>query len=312
MKIVFWGVRGSTPAPLTKEQIQAKIIAAVMRVQQKDIVSLDARERFLASLPEYIFGTAGANTPCAQLVSKEGEQIIFDAGTGLRVMSKKSPQPENRHYSILFSHLHWDHIQGFPFFDPLFELNTKIDIYSPFPDTEKYFSNQMKAPYFPVDFDSVKDRVNFISIQPGKEFNIGSVRLNCCKMSHPGGSYAYCAVENGKKFVYATDVELYLDTHKYGKDVEAIFNNADAAVLDSQYTMKEAIDKIKWGHSPFSYAVDFAAQMGITKIYLFHHEPEHDDKKLDAILNAARWYAKFIVQTAVKVDLAIEGTEIDL
>ncbi|MBR5095840.1 MAG: MBL fold metallo-hydrolase [Treponema sp.] len=312
MKIVFWGVRGSTPAPLTKEQVQAKIIAAVMRVQSKDIVSADARERFLATLPEYIFGTAGANTPCVQLVSKDGNNIIFDAGTGLRVMSKKSPQPEDNHYSILFSHLHWDHIQGFPFFDPLFEPNTKIDIYSPFPDTDKYFANQMKAPYFPVDFDTVKDKVNFISIEPGKEFNIGGVRLNCCKMSHPGGSYAYCAVEDGKKFVYATDVELYLDTHKYGKEVEAVFGDANAAVLDSQYTMKEAIDKIKWGHSPFSYAVDFAAQMGISKIFLFHHEPEHDDKKLDAILKAARWYAKFIVQTAVKVDLAIEGTEIDL
>ncbi|MBR5964899.1 MAG: MBL fold metallo-hydrolase [Treponema sp.] len=312
MKIVFWGVRGSTPAPLTKEQVQAKIIAAIMRVQSKDIISPDAREKFLASLPEYIFGTTGGNTPCVQLVADEKNHIIFDAGTGLRVMAKKSPAPENCRYSILFSHLHWDHIQGFPFFDPLFDSKSKIDIYSPFPDTDKYFAKQMRAPYFPVDFESVKERVNFISIQPGKEFNIGDVRLNCCKMSHPGGSYAYSAVQNGKKIVYATDVELYLDTHKYGPDVEQIFNGADMAVLDSQYTMEEAIDKIKWGHSPFSYAVDFAAQMDISKIFLFHHEPEHDDKKLDAILKAARWYAKFIVQKAVTVDLAVEGTEIEL
>lgn len=283
-----------------------------MRVQSKDIVSADARQKFLSTLPEYIFGTAGSNTPCVQLVSKEGRQIIFDAGTGLRVMAKKSQPPEDRHYSLLFSHLHWDHIQGFPFFDPLFDKKTIIDIYSPIPNIEELFASQMKAPYFPVDFDSVKDRVNFFHIQPGKEFMIGNVRLNCCKMSHPGGSYAYCAVEDGKKIVYATDVELYLDTHKYGNDVEKVFGKANAAVLDSQYTMAEAIEKIKWGHSPFSYAVDFAAQMDISKIFLFHHEPEHDDKKLDAILKAARWYAKFIVQTKVKVDLAIEGTEIEL
>ena len=227
-------------------------------------------------------------------------------------MAKKAVPPENRHYSILFSHMHWDHIQGFPFFDPLFNPKTKIDIYSPFPDFEKNFKNQMKAPFFPVDFEAVKDRVKFITIQPGKEFNIGNVKFNCCKMSHPGDSYAYSAVEDGKKFVYATDVELYLNSSNYENEVKSVFGDADIAILDSQYTMKEAIDKIQWGHSPFSYAVDFAAQMGISKIFLFHHEPEHDDKKLDSILQAARWYAKFIVQTAVKVNLAIEGSEIEL
>lgn len=312
LKIVFWGVRGSIPAPLTKEQIQAKIIAAVMRIQSRDIINSDARQKFLSTLPGYIFGTTGSNTPCIQLVAKDGNHIIFDAGTGLRVMAKKAVPPEDRHYSILFSHMHWDHIQGFPFFDPLFNPKTKIDIYSPFPDFEKNFKNQMKAPFFPVDFEAVKDRVKFITIQPGKEFNIGNVKFNCCKMSHPGDSYAYSAVEDGKKIVYATDVELYLNSSNYENEVKSVFGDADIAILDSQYTMKEAIDKIQWGHSPFSYAVDFAAQMGISKIFLFHHEPEHDDKKLDSILQAARWYAKFIAQTAVKVNLAIEGSEIEL
>ncbi len=310
MKIVFWGVRGSTPAPLTREQIQAKIIAAVMRVQRRDIESLDARQRFLSTLPEFIYGTAGANTPCVQLVANDGNGLIFDAGTGLRVLAKKS-SPQKK-YSILLSHLHWDHIQGFPFFDPLFEPNVKIDIYSPFPETGAHFAKQMKAPYFPVDFDTVKDKVRFVPIQAGKEFSIDGIKLNCCKMSHPGDSYAYSAQADGKKFVYATDVELYLDTHKYGNEIEAVFSGADFAVLDSQYTMQEAIEKIRWGHSPFSYAVDFAAQMGISRICLFHHEPEHDDKKLDSILHAARWYAKFIVQADVKVDIAVEGTEVRL
>lgn len=312
MKIVFWGTRGSTPSPLSKEQIQAKIIAAVMRIQSKDIINADARQRFLASLPEYIYGTTGGNTPCVQLIANDGSHIIFDAGTGIRVMAKKSQAPENHHYSILFSHMHWDHIQGFPFFDPIFNPKTKIDIYSPFPDFEKNFSEQMKSPFFPVDFSAIRNRLNFITVEPGKEFQIGSVKLNCCKMSHPGDSYAYRAVEGKKKFVYATDVELYLDNDRYENEVKNVFQNADVAALDSQYTMKEAIDKIRWGHSPFSYAVDFAAQMGISKVFLFHHEPEHDDKKLDAILHAARWYAKFIVQAAVKVNLATEGTEIDL
>jgi len=283
-----------------------------MRVQSKDLINSDARQKFLSSLPGYIFGTTGGNTPCVQVIANDGHHIIFDSGTGIRVMSKKAQPPENKHYSILFSHSHWDHIQGFPFFDPLYDPKAKIDIYSPFPDFEKYFSKQIRAPYFPVEFDSVKNKVRFITIQAGKEFNIGNTKINCCKMSHPGDSYAYSIVDDGKKFVYATDVELYLDSDNYENEVRNIFKGANVAALDSQYTMKEAIEKIKWGHSPFSYAVDFAAQMEISKIFLFHHEPEHDDKKLDSILQAARWYAKFIVQSAVKVNLAIEGTEIEL
>lgn len=311
MKVVFWGVRGSTPSPLTREQVQAKIIAAIMRVKKKDIASLDARQKFIAELPEYIYGTAGANTPCVQIVANDGGQIIFDAGTGIRVLAKKSPPPANNRHSILLSHLHWDHIQGFPFFDPIFDEQAKIDIYSPFENMQESFAEQMKSPFFPVDFESVKKRVNFIVIEPGKEFNIGGARINSCKMSHPGDSYAYSVIQDGKKFVYATDVELYLDKN-YAKEVEEVFYKADAAALDSQYTMQEAIEKIKWGHSPFAYAVDFAAQMEIPKIFLFHHEPEHDDKKLNSILQAARWYAKFISQADVKVHLAIEGEEFEL
>ena len=126
----------------------------------------------------------------------------------------------------------------------------------------------------------------------------------------------YCGLKigekNGKKFVYGTDIELYIENVFKDAVAQEVFKDADVAVLDSQYTLGEAVEKINWGHSPFAYAVDFAAQMGIKSLYLFHHDPSHSDKKLESILNSARWYSKYIASTSVKVDLAVEGTEIEL
>ncbi len=283
-----------------------------MRIQSKDIASADARQKFLSNLPSHIYGTAGGNTSCVQAVADDGSQIIFDAGTGLRVLGKKSQPPKNKRYSILLSHLHWDHIQGFPFFDAIYDPESKIDIYYPVEGFEKKFQEQMKEPFFPIDFSALKN-ISFRQIKNQEEFKIGSVTVSSCKMSHPGGSFAYSLSEGGKKkFIYATDIELYLDAANYQNSVETFFSGAKAAAIDSQYTMREAIEKIRWGHSPFSYAVDFAAQMSIEKIFLFHHEPEHSDEELDAILRSARWYSNFVARRVVDVNLAIEGTEIDL
>ena len=128
MKVVFWGTRGSLPAPLSAEDVQAKINAAVMRIREADIKSPDARQKFLSSLPQSIYGTVGGNTPCVQIVSKSGGNLILDAGSGIRGLAANTPIPESKRYTILLSHLHWDHIQGFPFFAPIFNPEVTLDI----------------------------------------------------------------------------------------------------------------------------------------------------------------------------------------
>src|SRR5574344_1015602 len=130
--------------------------------------------------------------------------------------------------------------------------------------------------------------------------------------THPGNSYSYSFEQDGKKFIYATDVEL--QEKDFDKDIPSnhFFEDADVLVLDSQYTVEEAIQKEKWGHSAFCYAIDFANAWNIKSLYLFHHEPTYDDKKIYSILQAARWYASYTAHTNVKVYLAIEGQEIEL
>ncbi len=312
MKVVFWGTRGSLPAPLSAEDVQAKINAAVMRIREADIKSPDARQKFLSSLPQSIYGTVGGNTPCVQIVSKSGGNLILDAGSGIRGLAANTPIPKSKRYTILLSHLHWDHIQGFPFFAPIFNPEVTLDIYSPFSNMAECLARQMRPPFFPVEFSSVKQRMNFYAITPGTEFEVAGVKVNCCKMCHPGASYSYSIREDGKKFIYATDMELYIESHIHDPLVEKVFRDADVACFDSQYTLGEAVEKINWGHSPFAYAVDFASEMGVKNLYLFHHDPSHSDKKLNSILQSAQWYAKFIARKAVNVKLAVERTEIEL
>ncbi len=312
MKVVFWGVRGSIPSPLTGAQVQSKINAVVQRIQPKDLVSPEARQKFLAQLPEYVYGTAGGNTPCVQLKGAGGTQIVFDAGTGIRNLGACGEKSPDGRYSIIFSHLHWDHIQGLPFFAPIFGHENIIDIYSAIPETETYLYEQLRQPFLPESLGkSITTRIHFHTVIPGQEFEIGGLKLNCCRMSHPGSSFSYSVEENGRKLVYATDVELYDEDYVHDKNVESVFGGADLVILDSQYTPVEAVGKKKWGHSPFCYAVDFASELGVKKVCLFHHEPSHDDRKLDFIVQSAREYAR-LMTNPVGIDLAVEGGEINL
>ena len=310
MRIHFWGVRGSIPTPITPQQIQAKITAAVQRITAKDIATEDARERFITSLPSWLYGTTGGNTPCVEIKTDGGQEIVLDAGSGLRVMGKKGVKPADNHYNLFFSHFHWDHLQGLPFFDAAYNPKAVIDVYSAFPASERLLREQMKRPYFPASFDTFTKNFHFHTVSPGTSFTVGGLTVTCCKMSHPGNSYSFAFTENGRKFVYATDVELSQKDFTRTPARAAVFENADCVVLDSQYTVAEAYQKENWGHSAFCYAIDFAVHWNIKSVYLFHHEPMYDDKKLNSILLAARWYAEYIEHAEMQIYLATETTEI--
>lgn len=311
MKIHFWGVRGSLPTPITPQQIQSKIMAVVQRITPKDIESEDARSKFVSSLPSWIFGTTGGNTPCVEINVNDNE-FILDAGTGIRVLGKSGNLPSDKHYNLFFSHFHWDHIQGLPFFDPAYDPNSVFDVYSACEDAKDALVRQMHQPFYPVSFEAFSKNFNFHTIKPGIPFEINGVKINSAEMCHPGKSYCFSFEYEGKKFVYATDVELKSKDYAMAEEKAAVFRNADCIVLDAQYTVEEAFRKENWGHSAFCYAIDFAVYWNIKKVYLFHHEPTYDDKKMNAILQAAQWYALYIEHSDIEVLLAKEGLEFEL
>jgi phosphoribosyl 1,2-cyclic phosphodiesterase len=313
MQIQFWGVRGSLPAPLVSSQIKSKISAVLEQVTPEDIASQESRERFLAALPPWLFGTVGGNTPCVSVdIGIPGERIVFDSGSGIREMGiacgREKIKPSR--YHIFFSHFHWDHLQGFPFFNPAYDPAVTLELYSPKPGLKDILAVQMNAPYFPVTIDTMGAAKTFHLIEG--PVTIGPVSIERKKMNHPGDSYSYQLREGDRRFIYATDTELTAEDFMQTAGNVSFFQGADIIVLDCQYTLGEAIDKYTWGHSAFSLAVDFAANWGIKHLVMFHHDPTYNDRKLYNILQSARWYLERMNIKGMELTLATEGLQISL
>ncbi|MCL2320036.1 MAG: MBL fold metallo-hydrolase [Treponema sp.] len=314
MRIRFWGVRGSLPSPALPSQIKSKISAIIARLTPGDLENAESRERFLAGLPPWLFGTVGGNSPCVSVTLEDGqkEMLVFDAGSGIRELgiAAAKAKPKVEAYHIFFSHLHWDHIMGLPFFNPAYEPSTKVDFYSPLAALETALHGQMTSPYFPVHMEVMASQKTFHHLSGPT--GLGGAAVSYRKMNHPGDSYSY-KVDDGKhSFIYATDTELSANDFLKNDENTAFFANADLIVLDSQYTLGEAIEKYNWGHSAFSLAVDFAANWKIKHMVLFHHDPTYDDHKLFTILQSARWYTERMNIKGLKLTLAVEDTEIVL
>ncbi len=312
MKIKFWGVRGSIPTPVSQAQVQKKIEAVIQKITPEDIATPETKEKFLASISQHIFGTVGGNTACVEVIGAKGEKIIIDAGTGIRSLGKKYAK-NDAPIHILFSHFHWDHIQGLPFFDPIFQKNREIHFYSFSEESEEYLKKQMSSPFFPVTMDACSKNLHFHKLHNGQEFSIGNIKITTRSMEHPGGCFAYSFVEKNKKFIYSSDVEISLEDFEKNSQTEAFFNNPDIMVIDSQYTLNEAVEKKHWGHTSFCYAIDFASVWNTKKLFLFHHEPTYDDKKLYKILASARHYSSYSAHNKkMFIELSVEGKEYDV
>jgi phosphoribosyl 1,2-cyclic phosphodiesterase len=298
--------------PISAQQVRAKIDSVIQRITLGDIESPDARARFIASLPDWLYGTVGGNTACVQITSASGARIIMDAGSGIRGISHFAP-PDDKTYHIMLSHFHWDHLQGLPFFVHAYNKNIRLVFYSVSPHLKTILENQMSSPYFPVPFScAFTPNIEYRTVEPGVPFSVGGMTVVTKKMRHPDDSFAYKFVENQKTFIFATDTELSQSDFERNDEGVKFFDGADVIVLDSQYTAREAVEKENWGHSSFCYAVDFAASWNIKKLFLFHHDPTYDDKKLYSILKAARMYSRRISRKNVEVYLSQEGMSFEL
>jgi phosphoribosyl 1,2-cyclic phosphodiesterase len=237
--------------------------------------------------------------------------IILDAGTGIRLLGQDLMKAEfgkgKGEATIFFSHNHWDHIQGFPFFLPAYVPGNKFHIYGPQNihfTLEDSLAGQQEHSYFPVELKEMPSDITFHELKMGEEVNLGAVKIINQRLGHPGGVFAYRIESEGKSFVYATDTEHYavIDWR-----LLELAKNADILAYDSMYTPEEyeKDKKISWGHSTYKAGIKLAEAASVKELHLIHHDPVHSDDFLDRMEEEAQ---KLFPHSY----LAREGWEIEL
>ncbi len=270
MRVQFWGTRGSiaTPGPQTVRY--------------------------------------GGNTSCVSVQTRSGTQLVIDAGTGLRGLGISLMQQSQaaRRGHLLISHTHWDHIQGFPFFTPLFEVGNEWDVYAPRgfgPSLRDTLAGQMQYTYFPVNLDEMGATIRYHDLIEGS-FMIDDVRVTARYLNHPALTLGYRIEVDGITLVYASDHEGHGHASALGLPLGQVLGalhpgdtrhldfiaHADLLIHDTQYTAAQYPDRLGWGHSTLEYVVDMAIAAGVRQLALFHHDPERDDNALDAMVEAGR------------------------
>ncbi len=282
MKITFWGVRGSIPSPLRPQLIKEKICDAIINLPDIDTKNPQAVQNYVNSLPHLLAGTAGGNTTCVHL-QLGNETVIIDAGSGIRELGLQLMKgPCGRGEGVihfLFTHPHWDHIQGFPFFVPAFIPGNRLIIHC-FHDMKRALTAQQESLFFPVPLIYMQAKREFDILKVGQPFNIGDVQINTIKNQHPGDAYSY-RFDNGHSiFVFASDSEYKHLAESTLRPYLDFFEGADVLVFDAQYTQREAWEKIDWGHSSSLIGADMARRARVKKLVLFHHDPTYTDYDL--------------------------------
>lgn len=236
----------------------------------------------------------GGNTACVE-VESQGHRLIFDAGTGVRPLGESLLGQGPVSATLLFSHLHWDHVQGFPFFGPAWVPTSALTLYGPGAGGDASLRSalvgQMSPPTFPVPLSAMRARLDFRSALPGVAFEVGPFRVTPVLLSHPQGCLGYHVEADGRRFAYCTDVEV----GDAGLDAEAmrVLEGVDALTFDAQYTPDEYEGRVGgpkrgWGHSTWADAAGLASRLGAGRLFLFHHEPSRDDDAVEAMARQAQ------------------------
>lgn len=292
MKIRFWGVRGSFP------------------VSSPDVIRY------------------GGNTPCVEVETDAGA-IVIDAGTGIRALGKSLLERSVRHFDLLLSHAHWDHIQGFPHCEALYDKDVSVTVHglsrSQF-SLAQIFEGQQQEPFYPVPLDQLAASIDFVEHEDGESFDIAGARVTCRRLNHPGVAGGFRIEAGGRSVAYICDTDLNGEHLLAAElpiddDSEAerqrwrqrlrqsacdLGHGVDLAVCDT-FFLPDEYDPT-WGHSRADDFLDLAAEVGMGTMCLYHHRPNRSDAELDAMVAGCQGRANGDLQVVG----AREGLQIDL
>jgi phosphoribosyl 1,2-cyclic phosphodiesterase len=319
MLIRFWGTRGSLPAPLGRNAVRHKLREALLAANGRRFDDAAAVDRFLdEDLAFAVSGTYGGNSSCVEIAGAGDEYVLCDLGSGvrefgIRVLQEKGPQRPCR-YNVFMSHVHWDHIMGFPFFTPAYIPGNVIRIYGCHTVIREAFERQQADPCFPVDFRKLGATIEFVEIEPGRDYDIGELSVRAILQNHHGDSYGYRFAHAGKTVVYSTDCEHKFQVLDDSYPFVEFYREADLLIFDAMYSLAESISvKEDWGHSSNMVAVELAQLAGVKHLVLYHHEPMFDDRTIETILGETRRYEEISRQgDPLTITSAYDGLEIVL
>jgi len=276
MRITFYGVRGSCPCPGAE------------------------------------FFRYGGNTACVVVQAGEEPPIVLDLGTGVRSYGQSQPVDGTFRGTALLTHIHWDHVQGLPFFAPVHAPGANLVIYGPAQgggSLAEAFGEWMRPPYFPVGYQDLGGDIEFRDFD-ADNFAIGNAKITVRPVPHCGTTVGYRIEWHGASMAYISDHQAPADMDTVAESVLELCDGVDVVVHDAQYTPAEFAAKAKWGHSTPAYAVTVARRAGARAVALFHHDPEHGDDALDHLVAGAR--AASAAAGGPKVVGAAEGLTLEL
>lgn len=231
----------------------------------------------------------GGDTACIEIHTQNDEIIIIDAGTGIRALGDQLIRENQKHIHLLFTHTHLDHIMGFPYFQPIYNRQSQIDIYgSKFgqQSLQSTLSKLMEPPFHPAELDKLQSRLQFHDLEHST-MQIGSVVISYIRLNHPNGGLGFKFQEDDQTFVFLTDNELH-EQHEEGlafKTYVEFCREADLLFHDAEFTDEEYTRVRSWGHSTVKDALHLAMEAGVKRFGLFHHNRNRSDAALDGLIH---------------------------
>lgn len=290
MKFIFWGVRGSipTPGPNTVKY--------------------------------------GGNTTCIEIRTDSNERIILDAGTGIHALAQQLDLKQTAHSHIFITHTHWDHIQGLPFFSPLFVPGNHIHIYGGIdPVTgesiQRVMTAQLQYSFFPISEAQLKAKLHYHTLTPRETVTVGSANITPVILNHPVLNFGYRIECDGQSLFFTGDYEPVSNIYdrndaryeEYQRYVESELSQvakamagADVLIADSSYTDEEYLNRRDWGHGTYHSSMRMATQANVKKLFFTHHEPNRQDSRLDQIYQQLQHENR---GSALQIVMAREGVE---
>ena len=277
LKVTFYGVRGSCPCPS------------------------EANRRY------------GGNTACVVVEAPGEPPIILDLGTGLRQFGERQPTDGSFRATAFLTHIHWDHVQGLPFFPPIDRHGATLDVYGPTQEEgslHDVFGGFMRPPYFPVHFSELRGDIRFHDVLD-EDVSVGGAKVRIRPVPHCGPTIGFRIETGGRSVAYISDHQAPPSLRGVSDNVLELCDGADLLIHDAQYTPREFREKSHWGHCTVEYALHVAKEAGAHRLALFHHDPAHGDDELDRLLSEARCISNGIGGVD-EVVAAAEGLVINL